>query len=43
MKHDRRHKARLVAGGHLIDIPLTSAYSGVVSLHEIRLVYSLQN
>jgi hypothetical protein len=31
-KHDGRHKARLVADGHLTDIPLESVYSGVVSL-----------
>jgi hypothetical protein len=32
IKHDGRHKARLVADGHLTDIPLDSVYSGVVSL-----------
>ena len=32
VKHDGRHKARLVADGHLTDIPLESVYSGVVSL-----------
>ena len=32
VKHDARHKARLVAGGHLTDIPTDSVYSGVVSL-----------
>jgi hypothetical protein len=32
VKHDGRHKARLVADGHLTDIPLDSVYSGVVSL-----------
>jgi len=31
-KHDGRHKARYVAGGHLTDIPVDSVYSGVVSL-----------
>jgi hypothetical protein len=31
-KHDGRHKAWMVADGHLTDIPLESAYSGVVSL-----------
>ena len=31
-KHDGRHKARLVADGHLTDIPIDSVYSGVVSL-----------
>jgi hypothetical protein len=32
-KHDGRHKARMVADGHLTDIPLESVYSGLVSLH----------
>jgi hypothetical protein len=32
IKHDGRHKARLVADGHLTDIPLDTVYSGVVSL-----------
>jgi hypothetical protein len=32
IKHDGRHKARLVADGHLTDILLDSVYSGVVSL-----------
>jgi hypothetical protein len=32
VKHDGRHKARLVADGHLTGIPLDSVYSGVVSL-----------
>lgn len=32
VKHDGRHKARLVADGHLTDIPVDSVYSGVVSL-----------
>ena len=41
VKHDGRHKARLVAGGHLTDIPLSSIYSGVVSLRGIRLVLFL--
>jgi hypothetical protein len=30
VKHNRCHKARLVADGHLTDIPLESVYSGVV-------------
>ena len=37
VKHDGRHKARLVADGHLTDVPLESVYSGVVSLRGIRL------
>ena len=31
VKHDGRHKSRLVAGGHLTDTPIESVYSGVVS------------
>jgi hypothetical protein len=41
VKHDGRHKARLVADGHLTDIPLESVYSGVVSLRGFRLVLFL--
>ena len=38
VKHDGRHKAQMVAGGHLTDTPLTSVYSGVVSLRSIRII-----
>ena len=38
VKHDGRHKARLVAGGHLTDTPVDSVYSSVVSLRGIRLI-----
>ena len=38
VKHDGRHKARLVAGGHLTPVPLESVYSSVVSLRGIRLL-----
>ena len=38
VKHDGRHKARLVAGGHLTAPSTESNYSGVVSLRGIRLV-----
>jgi hypothetical protein len=41
VKHDGRHKARLVADGHLTDIPVDSVYSGVVSLRGFRLVIFL--
>ena len=41
VKHNGRHKARLVANGHLTDVPLSSVYSGVVSLRGIRLVLFL--
>ena len=37
VKHDLRHKARLVAGGHLTEPPIDSVYSGVVSLRSLRL------
>jgi hypothetical protein len=36
VKHDGRHKARLVADGHLTDVPVDSVYSGVVSLKGLR-------
>ena len=38
MKHDGRHKDRLVADRNLTDVPLSSVYSGVVSLRGIILV-----
>ena len=41
VKHDGRHKSRLVAGGHLTDDPIDSVYSGVVSLRSLRLVVFL--
>ena len=37
VKHDGRHKARLVADGHLTDIPLNSVYAGVVSICGMRI------
>ena len=37
VKHDGRHRARLVADGHLTVVPLESVYSGVVSLRGLRL------
>ena len=37
VKHDLRHKARLVAGGHLTDPDTEGTYSGVVSLRSIRI------
>ena len=37
IKHDGRHKARLVAGGHLTEPDKDSCYSGVVSLKSMRL------
>ena len=41
VKHDGRHKARLVAGGHLTETPVNSVYSSVVSLKGIRLIIFL--
>jgi Reverse transcriptase (RNA-dependent DNA polymerase) len=41
VKHDGRHKGRLVADGHLTDIPVDSVYSGVVSLRGFRMVLFL--
>ena len=44
MKHNGRHKARLVAGGHLTEIPIDSVYSSVVhcvSLRGLRLTVFL--
>jgi hypothetical protein len=38
VKHDGRHKARYVAGGHLTDVRNESVYSGVVSLRGLRMV-----
>ena len=38
VKHDGRHKARLVAGGHLTATPVDSVYSSVVSLRGIRML-----
>jgi hypothetical protein len=37
IKHDFRHKARLVAGGHLTDPNIDGTYSGVVSLRTMRI------
>jgi hypothetical protein len=41
VKHDGRHKARLVADGHLTEAPVEDVYSGVVSLRSLRLVIFL--
>ena len=38
VKHDGRHKARLVAGGHLTDTPIDSVCSSVASLRGIRMI-----
>jgi hypothetical protein len=41
VKHDCRHKARLVADGHLTDVPVDSVYSGGVSLKGLRMLLFL--
>ena len=41
VKHDGRHKGRLVADGHLTDIPDDSVYSSVVSLRGLRILLFL--
>jgi hypothetical protein len=41
VKHDGRHKACLVTGGHLTDSSTESVYPGVFSLHGIRFVVFL--
>jgi len=38
VKHNGRHKVRLVAGGHLTETPIDSVYSSVVSLRGVRLL-----
>jgi hypothetical protein len=37
VKHDGRHKARLVADVHLTDVPLDPVYSGFVGINGFRL------
>ena len=37
VKHDLRHKAFLVSGGHMTETPKDSVYSGVLSLRSMRL------
>ena len=41
VKHDGRHKAILVAGGHLTPDPSESIYSGVVSIRSLRMIIFL--
>lgn len=41
IKHDGRHKARMVAGGHRTETPVDSVYSGVVTLTGVRTVVFL--
>ena len=38
VKHDGRHKTRLVSDGHLTDVPISIIYSVVVSLRGIIIV-----
>ena len=40
-KHDGRYKARLVAGGHLTEVPIHSVYSSVVTLRGLRIAVFL--
>ena len=40
-KYDGLYKAKLIADGHLTDVPLSSVYSGLVSLRGISLVLFL--
>ena len=41
VKHDGRHRAHMVAAGHLTEVPVESVYSGVISLRGIRLMIFL--
>jgi Reverse transcriptase (RNA-dependent DNA polymerase) len=41
IKHDSRHRGRLVAGGHLTPVPDNSVYSGVISLKALRIMIFL--
>ena len=41
VKFDGRHKARLVADGHLTHEPIENIYSGVVSLRHLELLICL--
>ena len=41
VKHDGRHRACMVAAGHLTEVPVKSMYSGVISLRGIRLMIFL--
>ena len=38
VKHDLRHKARLIASGHMTEVPKDSTYLLVASLRSIRIV-----
>ena len=41
VKHDGCHKSRLVADGHLTDVPTESVYSGVISPRGLRMMIFL--
>ena len=41
VKHNGRHRAQLVADGHLTDLPAESVYSGVVSLRGLCMLIFL--
>ena len=36
VKHDSRHRARLVTDKYFTDIPINNIYSGIVSLRDFR-------
>jgi hypothetical protein len=38
VKHDWRHKSRMIAGGHCMEMPVNIVYSGVVTLAGVRIV-----
>ena len=38
VKHDGRHKARFVTGGHRTNTPINSVYSSVTLLEGIRII-----
>jgi len=41
VKHDGRHKARCIVDGHLMDVPVYSVYSGIISLCSLHTVVFL--
>ena len=41
VKHNGRHKSRLVAGGHMTATPIDSVYSSIVSLRGVRIIVFL--
>ena len=41
IKHDTRHKARLIANGNLTEVLIDSVYSGVVSVRGLCMIIFL--